>query len=115
VRRSLLVAHEDMSNGVFPEERVIKAKTIARYSEYMGYPECFQQLYEGIAALHFHVFYSNSATVGVRGDAAYRPAKFAILAELVKCFVAVEYMPERHVACEILDTVSTAGGDQTES
>jgi hypothetical protein len=36
---------------------------------------------------------------------AHRPAKFAILAELVKCFVAVRCMPERHVACKTLNIV----------
>jgi hypothetical protein len=104
------MAHKDVPNGIFSEERVIKAKTVARYSEYMGYAERFQQLYEGIPALHFHVFYS--VAMGVQGGAAYRPAKFAILAGLVKCFVAVRCMPERHVACRILNVVSIGIADR---
>jgi hypothetical protein len=67
MRRRLFMTHQDMLNGIFPEERVVEAKTVARYSEYMGYAKRFQQLYEGIPALHFHVFCSRSVALRVKG------------------------------------------------
>ncbi|HUB85757.1 MAG TPA: hypothetical protein VL971_08690 [Rhizomicrobium sp.] len=50
MRRRLFVAYQDVADGVFPEKRVVKAETVARYAENMGYAVRFQQFYEGIAA-----------------------------------------------------------------